>query len=157
MVNWPTEGGLGIDCNNWGCSHLKLTMITFTPKNSDLKSSALLEHYLDRDYKLKSSILQFMLCGTEVNFNVPQAYNFTSVWHLRKINTSWFQIPTSASVKMTVFWDVALCNLVEAYRHFRGACCIFHQGDESASTSETSENFYQTIRCNIPEESHLQN
>jgi hypothetical protein len=26
---------------------------------------------------------------------------------------------------------------------------------EAASTSETSVNFYQTIRCNIPEDSHL--
>jgi hypothetical protein len=27
---------------------------------------------------------------------------------------------------------------------------------EEASTSETSVNFYQTTRCNIPEDSHLQ-
>jgi hypothetical protein len=33
--------------------------------------------------------------------------------------------------KMTVFWDVAPCSLVEDYRHFRGAYCLHHQGDES--------------------------
>jgi hypothetical protein len=28
------------------------------------------------------------------------------------------------SMKMTVFWDVTPCSLVEVYRHFRGACCM---------------------------------
>jgi hypothetical protein len=59
--------------------------------------------------------------------------------------------------------NVAPCSLVEVYRRFRGACCLHHQGDESlvalmmeaASTSETSVNFYQTTRCNTPEDSHL--
>jgi hypothetical protein len=32
-----------------------------------------------------------------------------------------FQVPTAASMKMTVFWDVAPCNLVEVDRRFRGA------------------------------------
>jgi hypothetical protein len=31
--------------------------------------------------------------------------------------------------KITVFWDVAPCSLVEVYRRFRGACCLHHQGD----------------------------
>jgi hypothetical protein len=31
-------------------------------------------------------------------------------------------------IKMTVFWVVTLCSLVEVYRRFRGACCR-HQGD----------------------------
>jgi hypothetical protein len=33
--------------------------------------------------------------------------------------------------KMAVFWVVALCSLVEVYRHFRGICCLHHQGDSS--------------------------
>jgi hypothetical protein len=65
---------------------------------------------------------------------------------------------------MTVFWDIAPCCLVEVYRRFRGAYCLHHQGDESlitlmleaVSTFETSVNFYQTSRRNIPEDSHLQ-
>jgi hypothetical protein len=48
-----------------------------------------------------------------------------------------------------------VCSLVEVYRRFRGACCLHHQGDEVASTSETSVNLYQTTRRNNPEESHL--
>jgi hypothetical protein len=37
-----------------------------------------------------------------------------------------FQIPTEASMKMTVFWDVPR-SLVEVYRRFSGACCLHHQ------------------------------
>jgi hypothetical protein len=56
-------------------------------------------------------------------------------------------------IKMTVFWDFAP---VELYRLFRGACCLHHQGDEAAGTSETSVNFYQTTRRYNPKDSHLQ-
>jgi hypothetical protein len=60
-------------------------------------------------------------------------------------------------MKMTVFWDVAKNSLVEVYRRFRGVCCLHHRGNaimmEAASPSETSVNFYQTTRRNIPEES----
>jgi hypothetical protein len=71
-----------------------------------------------------------------------------------------FQVLTVASMKMTVFWDVAPCSLVEVYQCFRGACCLTHRGAltmEAASASETSVNFYQTTWHNIPEASHLQN
>jgi hypothetical protein len=33
-------------------------------------------------------------------------------------------------MKMAVFWVVALCSLVEVYWHFRGCCCLHHQGDD---------------------------
>jgi hypothetical protein len=42
-------------------------------------------------------------------------------------------------MKMTVFWGVALCSLVEFYRHFRGSCCLLHLG----------------LSPNPPEDSHL--
>jgi hypothetical protein len=35
-----------------------------------------------------------------------------------------FQILTVASLKMTVFWDVAPRSLVEVYRRIRGAYCL---------------------------------
>jgi hypothetical protein len=50
-------------------------------------------------------------------------------------------------MKTTALWDVAPCSLVEIYRHFRGACCIHHQGDKSQN--------YQTTRRNITGDSHL--
>jgi hypothetical protein len=38
-----------------------------------------------------------------------------------------FQVFTAVSMKMTVFWDVALYGLVEIDRRFRGAYCVYHQ------------------------------
>jgi hypothetical protein len=66
----------------------------------------------------------------------------------------------AASMKMTVFWVVASCRLVEAYRRFKGTCHLLFQDDdalmmEAASTSETSVNLYQTTRRNNPEDSHF--
>jgi hypothetical protein len=37
-----------------------------------------------------------------------------------------FQFLTATSMKTAVFYVVALCSLVEVYRHFRGACCLHH-------------------------------
>jgi hypothetical protein len=42
-----------------------------------------------------------------------------------------FQILTAASMKMTVFWNVAPCSLVEIDRRFRDSYCLHHQGDPS--------------------------
>jgi hypothetical protein len=50
-----------------------------------------------------------------------------------------FQLLTASSIKMTVFWDVAPCNLVALIM-------------EAVGTSETSVNFYQTTWHNIPED-----
>jgi hypothetical protein len=43
------------------------------------------------------------------------------------------QVLTAASMKITIFWDVAPCSLVEVYRRFRGAFCLHYQGDEYSS------------------------
>jgi hypothetical protein len=59
-----------------------------------------------------------------------------------------FQIFTAASMKMTVFWDVVTCSLVEVSRRF--ALIV-----EAPSTSETSVNYCQTTRHNIPGHSCL--
>jgi hypothetical protein len=40
-----------------------------------------------------------------------------------------FQVLRAASMKM------APCSLVEVYRHFRGACCLHHQGDDVGDIS----------------------
>jgi hypothetical protein len=60
--------------------------------------------------------------------------------------------------KMTVFFVVASCNLVEAFRRFRGAFFLryYRQLMEAASNSETPASFYQTTPRNNLEDSHLQ-
>jgi hypothetical protein len=60
-----------------------------------------------------------------------------------------FEVLTAASMKMTVFWDVAPCSLVEVYRCFRAIVLMM----EAVNTSETSVYFNQTTRSNILEES----
>jgi hypothetical protein len=55
--------------------------------------------------------------------------------------------------KMTVFWVVGPCSLVEVHRRFRDAIIALMM--KTASTSKTLVNFYQTISCNNPEDSHL--
>jgi hypothetical protein len=63
-----------------------------------------------------------------------------------------FEVLTAASMKMAVLWVVAPCSLVDVYQHFRGPCCLHHQGP--VRTSETLVNFYQTTRRYNPEDSH---
>jgi hypothetical protein len=57
----------------------------------------------------------------------------------------------TALIKMTVFWDVTPCSLVETDQCFRGAYCLCHQRNkslfgmlmmEAANTSETLVNIY---------------
>jgi hypothetical protein len=60
-----------------------------------------------------------------------------------------FQVLTAASMKMAVFWVVALCSLVEVYRRFRSACCLLHQGECTAqqpSRQPSSVNM-KTVMC----------
>jgi hypothetical protein len=43
--------------------------------------------------------------------------NFFLIW-------ARFQVHTAASMKLTGFWDVAPCSMVEVDRRFGGACCF---------------------------------
>jgi hypothetical protein len=48
-------------------------------------------------------------------------------------------------MKITLFWAIAPCSLVEADRRFRGAASmIIAVMTEAISTSETSVKFYET-------------
>jgi hypothetical protein len=40
-------------------------------------------------------------------------------------------------LKMAVFWVVAPYSVVEVYQHFRGTCCLNHQGNEWAACEES--------------------
>jgi hypothetical protein len=45
-----------------------------------------------------------------------------------------FEVLTVASMKMTVFWILEPCSLVDIYQCFRGACCHHYQGlDDTGS------------------------
>jgi hypothetical protein len=43
-----------------------------------------------------------------------------------------FQGLTMTTTKIIVFWDIALCSLLESNRRFGVAYCLHHQGDEYA-------------------------
>jgi hypothetical protein len=49
------------------------------------------------------------------------------IWHLHSL---FIYHPSDYVFKVAVFWVVAPCSLVEVYRHFRGACCLHHQGKD---------------------------
>jgi hypothetical protein len=42
-----------------------------------------------------------------------------------------FLVPTAGSMKMSVFWNIAPCSLVETDRRFRGAYCFHHHGHDN--------------------------
>jgi hypothetical protein len=43
-------------------------------------------------------------------------------------------VANSKQMKMTLFWDVAKCSLVEIDRRFRDAYCLLYQGATSQRT-----------------------
>jgi hypothetical protein len=43
-------------------------------------------------------------------------------------------------MKMTVFWVVAPCSLIEVYQRFRGPCCLRHQGPDDGSSKYLCRN-----------------
>jgi hypothetical protein len=54
---------------------------------------------------------------------------------------------------MNAYWEIAPYSFVEDERRFRGSYYLHQKGAmmmESASTSETSVSFYETIRRNGP-------
>jgi hypothetical protein len=73
-----------------------------------------------------------------------------------------FQVLMPASMKMTAFWDIELCSVIEVDWHFRSAYYIRHEDSEwpitwrQLSTSKIFVYFYDTIQFNIPERCHLQ-
>jgi hypothetical protein len=59
---------------------------------------------------------------------------YKNCYHMNKFCVVRFQVITVVSVKMTAFWDVALCSLVEVDQHFRGVYCLHHHPDDGGST-----------------------
>jgi hypothetical protein len=44
-----------------------------------------------------------------------------------------FEVLTAASMKMTFFWVVESCSLVEHCRRSKGAYCLQHRSDDGGS------------------------
>jgi hypothetical protein len=44
-----------------------------------------------------------------------------------------FEVYTAVSTKMSVFWVIAPCSLVEVYQSFRGTCYLHYQGNPEDS------------------------
>jgi hypothetical protein len=61
----------------------------------------------------------------------------------------------TALLKMTVFWNVAPCSLIETDISEVLTASIITLMMEAVSTSEMSVNFYKTTWRNIPEDSLL--
>jgi hypothetical protein len=52
-------------------------------------------------------------------------------------------------LKMVVFCDVAPCGVLDIDQHFRGAYCLYHQGDEhyhGAASQKTTIFILVTVR-----------
>jgi hypothetical protein len=62
------------------------------------------------------------------------------------------EVLMAASVKMTVFWVVAPCSLVDVYRLHAARCLFIARMMEAVSTYETSVNSCKTSRLNNPED-----
>jgi hypothetical protein len=57
-----------------------------------------------------------------------------------------FQVIITGQMKMTVFWDVALCSVAETDQRSWGAFCLHYQVliMKAENTFETSVSLYQT-------------
>jgi hypothetical protein len=59
-------------------------------------------------------------------------------------------------MKITVFWDVAPCSLVDIDQHFRGTYCLHHAlMMEAVSSSKISVSIYHITVHDVLEDSRL--
>jgi hypothetical protein len=56
-----------------------------------------------------------------------------------------FQIVMAKSIKLTVFWDVALCSITETCWHFRADNCLQHQSDDQHFDNGGSKHLWNVI------------
>jgi hypothetical protein len=68
------------------------------------------------------------------------------------------EVLTAVRIKITIFWDVTQCSLVNMYQYFKGICCLHFQGRKdisnlkrgAAGSSVALASIYQTSLCHIP-------
>jgi hypothetical protein len=95
---------------------------------------------------------EFTLKIATIVFTETLKYLQNSTW-LR--GSFYKQVIPISLLKMTVFWDVVPCSLVEINQCFRCVYCLHHQGDEwllmeAVSMSETSVNFIRDCTSQHP-------
>jgi hypothetical protein len=73
------------------------------------------------------------------------------------------EVPTAVTIMSSIIWDLTPCSLLTFYQYFRGAYCLYLQGQsmcftypstlkkETVGCSETFINFYQTTCPHMPE------
>jgi hypothetical protein len=55
---------------------------------------------------------------------------YKCLFHMLMLIYVTFEVLMVTSMKMVIFWDVALCSLVDIDQRFTGAYSLCHQGDE---------------------------
>lgn len=66
-----------------------------------------------------------------------------------------FYVLAATRMKLAVFRNISTSDFVDIDRRLRGEYASVIFLEEAVSTCETSVNIYQTVQCNIPEKSHL--
>jgi hypothetical protein len=79
------------------------------------------------------------------NFQTHLQNNRTHMccFHLLKDTAKIFQVLTAVGMKITVFWDTALCSLIKLEQCFRGAYCLHnHRTDDGYSKHLSNNNIF---------------
>jgi hypothetical protein len=82
---------------------------------------------------------------------VQYTWNLTPLPTENSLHLKTKGVKNNIMLKMTVFWDVAPCSLVETDRRFRGVYRLHHQGDKHLWKVGP----FLLDWSNIPEDSHL--
>jgi hypothetical protein len=82
-------------------------------------------------FLLNSSLTQFCCMITFGMTPLGQRLYFGTKEESNKLCLVRFQVRMAPNMKMTVFWDITRCSLVEGGLYFRGDYCLHHQGNRS--------------------------
>jgi hypothetical protein len=80
-------------------------------------------------YEYCGTVLEIVIADTYSTI-LPQDASYSVLHAIWQFNTfiNKYTHKHKECMKVIVFWDVVLCSLVEVHWHFRGACCLYHQG-----------------------------
>jgi hypothetical protein len=95
-----------------------------------------MQYFFDEMYSLYTISTQYQYKFLECACSLSLRLNASG--HLLQVQ--W--ISSSATLKMTVCWDVALCSLVEVHRCFTGACCLHHH---TAPMTKAASTFVKVV------------